>query len=335
LDYLNAPYANDGDNTWSLSIADAIQNSDLQRARSLAFHWLQCYQKQISLTPNRQTLRQPHLWSCLADVVERTSDQYLLEYFWQILDGVNPDGSGNAADMSAAIPLVGIPILNRPDLLENLLNSIDHPVQTVAIVDNSGGDPDMQAHLDRLQARTFPLIGRLLISRNFSNLGVAASWNQILLGFPQASFALLVNNDIEFSKGTLRRAQKHIDSSHPQFLSLMPEPHTYSAFFITAKTWDCIGLFDNTFYPAYCEDLDYRDRIRADPGVQILDGSPFFASMLELNPGSSQTIASDPTLARFNRASFALNRLWYLSHRRLRNDPRGTWIRRWLAAWQD
>ena len=53
------------------------------------------------------------------------------------------------------------------------------------------------------------------------------------------------------------------------------------------------------------------------------------------NGCSSATIESDPQLKRYNQSSFALNRLWYLSHRRLLGDRRGTWIRQWLCAWSD
>jgi hypothetical protein len=323
------------DNEWESAIASAIRSADLNKARSLVFHWLKAYQQKIGVIADRESLRNPALWTCLADVVERTNDQYLLEYFWQILDKAKPVFSSCAKESLVAVPLLGIPILNRPDLLDTLLESIDHPVDTVAIVDNSNGNIEMQRHLSKLQNQTFPCIKRILISRSFINLGVAASWNQILLAFPDAPFALLVNNDIQFSKGTLAKAIQQIDPQQPQLLSLIPEPNNYSAFFITAKAWDRIGLFNSSFYPAYCEDLDYRDRIRCDTEIQILDGSDYLTSMLDLNTSHSQTIASDPALARFNRTSFALNRLWYLSHRRLRNDPRGTWMRRWLAAWQD
>ena len=99
------------------------------------------------------------------------------------------------------------------------------------------------------------------------------------------------------------------------------------------KAWDRIGLFDTSFYPAYCEDLDYRDRLRADPDVRIIEIAELQDAMASLNQQHSATIASDPQLAEQNRSSFQLNRLWYFSQRRLRNDPRGSWMRRWLGSW--
>ena len=57
--------------------------------------------------------------------------------------------------------------------------------------------------------------------------------------------------------------------------------------------------------------------------------------MAQVNCDVSLTIASNADFKTRNQSSFALNRLWWLSHRRLRNDPRGTWIRQWLNEWKD
>lgn len=298
------------------------------------FHWLGRFAESLPSTAPRRALRQAELWSCLADVVERTSDQYLLELFWQALDEIQP------APLSPGhpLPLLGLPILNRPDLLERLLNSLDHPVDILAIVDNSIGSADeacVSRYLSSLQVNGHPLIGTILVARSFGNAGVAASWNQILRAFPAAGVALLVNNDVQFASGVLAAALEQIRTDQPQFLPLLPAPQEFSAFAITSLCWNRIGLFDPGFYPAYCEDLDYRDRLRSDPGVQWLQRPDLQMAMAACNASGSATIASDPELAERNRCSFALNRLWWLSHRRLRHDPRGTWLRQWLAEWKD
>ena len=102
-------------------------------------------------------------------------------------------------------------------------------------------------------------------------------------------------------------------------------PQEFSAFLLTPGCWDRIGLFDPDFHPAYCEDLDYRDRLRRDSNVRWVTAKDLQDRMAALNPSSSATINSDPQLEAFNAISFALNRLWYLSHRRIRRS-RGTWI---------
>ena len=316
-------------------VQQALASADLQAARGYVFHWLNDWASSLSVHPQRAELRQPKLWNCLADVVERTSDHYLIERLWQLLERLPPPPPA-----SSALPLLGIPILNRADLLLDLLDSLDHPVSTLAIVDNSsstdtGPGGTVASQLAALRQLGHPLIDTIRIARPFRNLGVAASWNIILSSFPEASVALLANNDVRFAPGVIEGALNRIDTAHPQFLTLLPEPNGFSAFLLTALCWDRIGLFDPGFHPAYGEDLDYRDRLRATPDVEWLPGGEAHSAMAALNATHSATIGSDPWLEEQNRASFALNRLWYFSQRRIRGDYRGSWRRLWLAQWSE
>ncbi|EDY38979.1 hypothetical protein CPCC7001_1858 [Cyanobium sp. PCC 7001] len=259
----------------------------------------------------------------------------LIERLWRLLDRLPPPPP---ADGLANLPLLGVPILNRPDLLERLLASLDHPVSTLAIVDNSAtaaGPGAVSARLEAIRERGHPLVKQIRIARPFANLGVAASWNLILTSFPEAATALLANNDVQFAPGVLGAALERIDPGRAQFLPLLPAPHAFTAFLLTPLCWDRLGLFDANFHPAYCEDLDYRDRLQASAGVEQLDGAFAHAAMAALNPSHSATLASDPKLRHHNGISYELNRLWYLSERRLRRDPRGSWRRLWLAQWSD
>ncbi len=316
-------------------MAELLASGNLLEARALLHKWME---RDLSRSPesaSRAELRNPALWAALADVVERTSDQSLLERFWQYLDRVGPP-----PPRPGVLPLLGVPILNRFDLLQRLLDSLDVPVATLAIVDNSpspngSGPSALHQGLEELQRCGHPLIQQVAIARPFGNFGVAASWNHLLTAFPDAPLALLANNDVCFAPGVLAAALERIDTGKPQFLPLLPGPQEFSAFLITALTWNRIGLFEEHFYPAYHEDLEYRERLRADLSVQVIDGSFCHHAMLAGNSEGSATIGSDPRLAAHNQASFAMNRLWYLSHRRLRRDGRGSWVRRWLAQWKD
>lgn len=316
-----------------------ISANDLPGARQFAYLWMQEWIRGLPALPKRQDLLQPELFQAIGDVMERTNDHYLVERFWQFLDSLPfppaLDGSPASGSPTALepLPLLGVPVLNRPDLLHRLLDSLDHPVQTLAVVDNSPVGSQLSAELAALQQLGHPWIGSIRIARPFTNLGVAASWNLILTSFPEASFSLLINNDIQLAGGVLADALGLIDPDRPQFLPLLPEPNGFSAFLITALCWDRLGLFDANFHPAYGEDLDYRDRLRASPEVDQLDGRALHGAMAACNQEHSATIGSDPSLERQNRCSFALNRLWYFSHRRLRHDPRGSWRRLWLNQW--
>ena len=332
------------------AVLSAVAGGQLPEARALLLGWLRDWAAALPPRPSRRALRQPELWSALAHYVEASGDHALIERLWQLLDRLPPPPQQQpqppAAAATRTLPLLGVPILNRIDLLERLLASLDQPVHTLAIVDNSidqcidnsTGAPAGAAisqELDALRQRGHPLIQQIRIARPFSNLGVAASWNLILSNFPEAPLALLANNDIQFAPGVLDAALSRIDTARPQFLALLEPPNAYAAFLLTPLCWDRLGLFDPNFHPAYCEDLDYRDRLQANPEVQQLDGSFAHAAMAACNPSHSATIGSDPELARHNRTSYALNSLWYLSERRLRRDPRGSWRRLWLAQWRD
>jgi hypothetical protein len=67
------------------------------------------------------------------------------------------------------VPCVVVPILNRPDLLDRCLKSIDYPVETLIVVDNGGVyDADMMSWV----------VDRQLVKNSYvwsfpSNLGVA------------------------------------------------------------------------------------------------------------------------------------------------------------------
>ena len=201
-----------------------LQKGDLAAARSLLFLWTRTYFQSLPAAPSRHDLTNPDLWGSLAQYASLCGDRSPVDDFWQRLDRVTPHTCS-----PTVIPLVGIPILNRPDLLLRLLDSLDHPVQTLAIVDNSihSGLPDSAA-LGRLLAqleREPPAgIGQLRVARPFSNQGVASSWNAILTSFPEASFTLLVNNDVVFAPGVLAQVVQRIDPSRPQFLPLQPAP---------------------------------------------------------------------------------------------------------------
>lgn len=311
---------------------DAIQQALAQRNWPVVFaglrQWMAHYHQELSLLPSRQRARRPLLWRCLADAAEASAEQRLLEQLWQELDRLPPP-----AAPAGRIPLLGVPILNGPELLERLLASLDQQVHTLAIVDNSSGDAAVQICLNRLERQGYPGVERVRVARPFGNQGVAASWNQILTSFPELPWALIVNHDVVFAPGVLAQLLAVVDPGQPQWLPLLPGTAAYSAFVLTALAWDRVGLFDEGFYPAYWEDTDYRNRLDADPAVQQLETGPWLAAMAAANPSGSATLAADPALAEANRSSFQLNRLWYFSRRRLVGDRRGSWRRRWLASW--
>lgn len=312
----------------------------IQEARQAVLAWLSSWRAQLpaQLThkSDPDSIINPFLCKCLADVSERCGDTQLPEIFWQSLEKFRP-----VTSKSEILPLLGVPILNGVKHLKYLLASLDVPVGILAIVDQSGGRHDsdslaLRQELKQLELEGCPGVDQVRVARPFNNIGVAAAWNLILRSFVDAPLALLLNHDVQLSSGVLGKALQQMDSGRPQFMPLLPGERAYSAFLLTALAWDVMGLFDERFHPAYFEDLDYRDRLLACPQVERLDGSFAYQSMLQMNPLQSATIHSDPSLQLQNRRSFQLNRLWYLHRRRGPASSfiqSGQWRQRWLAKW--
>lgn len=301
---------------------------DLIEALALMAAWLEQYRLELAVLPSRARARRPLLWQALAELVERTGDQRLLERFWQVLDGLGPPQPA-----AGVLPLLGIPILNGAELLERLLESLDLPVQTLALVDNSGGPGPVRRYLERLEGEGHPRVAQVRVARAFGNGGVASAWNLILRAHPGAPLALIANHDVVFAPGVLAMALAAMDAGKPQWLPLLPGGDAFAAFVLTARAWARLGLFDEGFHPAYFEDTDYRDRLEADPLVERLERGPWLEPMVAANPSCSATLAADPQLQRWNQASYQLNRLWYGSRRRLQGQRRGLWQRLWLGEW--
>jgi hypothetical protein len=310
-----------------------IERGDLAAAGSLLFLWVRAYFSSLPATPSRQELTNPDLWGALAKYASISGDRGPVEDFWRRLELITPRTS-----TATGIPLLGIPILNRPDLLVRLINSLDVPVETLAVVDNGIGSglsdsSELSGLLARLEREPPAGIGQVLVARPFTNQGVAASWNTILTSFPEAPFALLANNDLVFAPGVLAAVVERIDPARPQFMPLLPAPQEFSAFAITPAAWDRVGLFDANFYPAYCEDLDYAERLRRCEAIEWISPEALQSQQLQVNPTASATIASDRRLEACNRTTYLLNCLWLHSRRRLENPHCGTWMRRWLCQW--
>lgn len=187
------------------------------------------------------------------------------------------------------IPVIGIPYLNRPDLLERCLRSIDFDVMGVVIVDNSNG--------------TLEHYGYPVTVIKHPNAGVAASWNEVIKLFP-ASWWLIVNSDIEFARGDLAKFEQAIQTTEAGIVA--DGINNMACFGITAKCVDKVGLFDENFYPAYGEDIDYMRRCR------LLGLEHRYLQGTGMRHDRSSTVKALPAeLQDRNRETFEANKAYY------------------------
>jgi hypothetical protein len=177
---------------------------------------------------------------------------------------------------------VGIPILNRADLLARCLDSIDHPAH-VLVVNNNTVDERFNDQLWKLGSAR-----GLEVADQARNLGIAASWNLILKTGMARGFELIMigSNDVLLSPGSLARVQ-----SYPkQEREVIWHIHAWNFFAIHRRAVAHVGWFDENFYPAYKEDQDYMYRCMLAGAERV--------STDEIGGGSehlgSQTIHSDP-----------------------------------------
>lgn len=184
------------------------------------------------------------------------------------------------------IPVIGVPVLNRPELLEKMLGSIDDQVGRVVIIDNG----DIVPNQDEYQ-----------VIRPGHNIGVAQAWNLIIKTTPWAAWWLIVNSDVEFRPGSLERFSEAVDENSPSIYHLIG----YAAFALTPSVVAQVGFFDENFHPAYCEDDDYSRRCEL-AGVSRIQVPDCPAEHL-----GSATIYGDKRYMDRNGSTFDANVLYY------------------------
>jgi GT2 family glycosyltransferase len=198
---------------------------------------------------------------------------------------------------------IGIPILNRVDLLVRCLAAIDHPAEVI-VVNNNSTEDSFGGELERA-ARERSSAGDAVsvrVVQQARNLGVAASWNLILrTGFAAGHESVLIgSNDTFLRPGSLAAAMAGQPEVKVRHLC------AWNFFLVRRAAADEVGWFDENFYPAYKEDQDYSYRC-ALAGVRRANV-----------PGAdgehvgSATIHSDPNYRLRNRDTHAWNRRYYL-----------------------
>lgn len=151
--------------------------------------------------------------------------------------------------------IVGIPTLNRYDLLKQCVKHIAIGTvrpKKILIIDNGGNCPTDEIN-ERWAGVEFIFPEK--------NLGVAASWN-VLCKLADPLPIVLINDDVMVGEQTLEalmRSESPIASACPS---------SFSCIKIRQDVLKKIGLFDETFYPAYMEDNDMSWRMRLE-GYQI------------------------------------------------------------------
>jgi len=190
------------------------------------------------------------------------------------------------------IPVLVTSIVNRPDLLDRLLDSIDVPVGRSLIVDN----------------------GRVGYQRDgwttwqppYESLGWPGTLNFGIEQTPDAPWWLFVNNDAWFEPGKLALLCERMASDQAQVLH-----HEWTVAAISRAVIETVGLFDTwSFYPLYFDDTDFARRC-ALAGVPVEEGDWCLEGDDEWPV--SLTVRSDPALSMANNRTWQLNQAAYVA----------------------
>jgi GT2 family glycosyltransferase len=195
-----------------------------------------------------------------------------------------------------------VPVLNRYDLLQKMLDSVDVPVDHLLVIDNgSGADLYFSEKFANVTVLAMP-----------SNQGVAGSWNLGIKSFPYARRWFIVSNDVVFEPGALKQlAQARRDE-----ITLTGEAPHWQAFALGDEAVSDIGLFDESLFPAYFEDNDYMRRAEfVGVNIRRLD--------LKLTHANSSTIKAG--YIDKNAKTFASNDRYYQSKIANNDYTSGSW----------
>jgi GT2 family glycosyltransferase len=183
-----------------------------------------------------------------------------------------------------------VPVLNRYDLLQRMLDSVDIEVAHLLIIDNGLGTDTLEI------SDKFAKVTHL---RMPANLGVAGSWNLGIKSFPYAHRWFLVSNDVVFRPGALEK----LATARRDEITLTADAPNWQAFALGDEAVTDLGLFDECgFYPAYFEDNDYMRRAQfAGVNIRKLD--------LDLTHDNSSTIKAGYQ-SKNDKTFFANQRLY-------------------------
>lgn len=221
--------------------------------------------------------------------------------------------------MTTTWPII-CPIRNNLELTQDAVETfLAQDVPTTLHLINNGSEPATRAWLFELE-EAHP--ERVFVEHNYPPRCVAASWNQALVrlfakGEP---WVLVCNNDVQLHPATYRllaqSARPFVTgvgvSSEAQFragpdLTAAVRPHPdFSCFLIRREVYLRVGLFDETFQPAFREDQDYHWRMKCAGVEAVSIGLPF----LHVGAGS-QTVKQDVVARAENDKHTEVNRAYY------------------------
>ena len=197
------------------------------------------------------------------------------------------------------IPVLIVPALNRFDLLRKSFNTIDYPIETILVINNSGDDTMSEGLIEE-----YPHLNIRVLNLP-SNMGITGSWNLGIKLYPWAKYWMFSATDTTPSPGLW---QEYAEKSGTDKFVLSRNAG-WNMFTLGEDIVKKVGLFDEYIYPAYYEDNDYLDRMRLAGFVD--EENLLFAEGYADENGVSQTIKSNEDYFKKNNYTYWQNHIYY------------------------
>jgi GT2 family glycosyltransferase len=207
------------------------------------------------------------------------------------------------------IPVLAIPVLNRYDLLDIALESIDFPIKEVLIINN--GKEKYKPKRTDINIRVLDLP---------SNLGMSGSWNLTIKLYPHEKFWIFSSADIVFTEGSLQSVYEQSGSSN-----MVCSIEGFSCFSLGENFIKEVGLFDEYIYPYSFEDDDYRERCLIAQETNKNLKMYFNTFKVKCPTGEAQTVKSDEKIFEEYQKTHKKNKEYYELKKSQQFKTMGSW----------
>jgi hypothetical protein len=185
--------------------------------------------------------------------------------------------NGDSATDLTSIPVLGSAIVNGVDWIRRQIRSIDYPVDRYILINNNGRG-ELDHELNDLMAAPHAWIKKLHVVHMPSNIGCAGAWNLIIKSSMLAPYWIICGHDVAFHAGFLEKFAAAASDQRVGMVHGSAGGHgqgSWSLFSIRDWVIQEYGLFDENFYPAYVEDIDYVMRLIKRPIRRVILDQPY------------------------------------------------------------
>ena len=173
---------------------------------------------------------------------------------------------------------MGSAIVNGVSWIRRQISTIDYPVQHYILINNNGRG-EINDELDDLMRENHAWIQHKHVVHMPANIGCSGAWNLIIKTSMLAPYWMICGHDVAFHPGFLAKMAEAADNQAVGMVHADSGGHgcgSWSLFSIRDWVIQEYGLFDENFYPAYAEDLDYVMRLAKRPIKRVILNEPYF-----------------------------------------------------------